>query len=149
MAERIRDLLTGPVTLDYFVGRLNEGWKLAAVEWEREQSAAAGEPVETRREEVPYGFKISADCLHLEQDAGEVQVLLLILEQIVRDKRFNQIADELNRQGMRTRSGGKWTSAAVFDLLPRLIEAGPRLLTSTDWRERRPQIAGQAHASAG
>jgi hypothetical protein len=146
--ERIREVLTGPATLDYFVSRLNRGWKLAAVEWEREAADSTREPAGTIGEEVPYGFKISGDCLHLEQNSGEVQVLLLILEEIVRDRRFSQIADELNLQGLRTRNGSKWTSAAVFDLLPRLIEAGPRLLKSKDWREKRPQIVSRTGASA-
>ena len=149
MSERIRDVLTGPATLDYFVGRLNRGWKVAAVEWEREAAAAVGEPAGATGDEVPYGFKISGDCLHLEQNAGEVQVLLLILEEIVRDRAFGQIADELNRKGMRMRNGSNWTSAAVFDLLPRLIEAGPRLMKSSDWREQRPRVAGRTGPFAG
>ena len=150
VSERIRDLLTEPATFDYFVGRLNQGWRLAAIEWEREETVASARgPTQTNGEETPYGVKISSDCLHLEQDAGEVQVLMLILEEIVRDRRFSQIADELNRQGMRTRHGGKWTSAAVFDLLPRLIEIGPRLLKSKDWREKRPQVVRRTGASAG
>lgn len=149
MGERIREALTGPATLDYFVGRLNQGWKLAAVEWERETASSAANVSGTPGEEAPYGFKIASDCLHLEPNAGEVQVLLLILEEIVRDRRFSQIADELNLQGMRTRNGGKWTSAAVFNLLPRLIEAGPRLLKSEDWRERRSRVIGRTGTSAG
>jgi hypothetical protein len=149
LSERIRDVLAGPATLDYFVARLNGGWKLAAVEWERVAAAPAGEPTGATGEEVPYGFKISGDCLHLEQNAGEVQVLLLILEEIVRDRRFNQIADELNRQGMRTRNGSRWTPTAVFELLPRLIEAGPQLTKSNDWRQRRLRVAGQTGPSAG
>jgi hypothetical protein len=50
------------------------------------------------------------------------------------------VADELNRQGFRTRKGEKWTAAAVFDLLPRMIEAGPRIFTKEEWVNRRRRV---------
>jgi hypothetical protein len=62
---------------------------------------------------------------------------MLILEQIVKEKRISEIANQLNLAGYRTREGTPWGPTAVFNLLPRLIEAGPSLLKSAAWRERR------------
>jgi hypothetical protein len=143
VGERIREALTALPALDYFAARIQQGWKLVAVEWERETTAEV-RASQAPRQEVPYGFQIAGDCLHLQESPDETRVLMLILEEVVRDRRFSQIADELNRNGMRTRNGSKWTSAAVFDLLPRLIEAGPQLLKSNDWREKRPHIVRRA-----
>ena len=118
MRERVRDPLQEPLTLEYFLHRMAQGWKPLAIEWERSTGAAPEETRETWKEEIPYGFRVSDDALYLEQNPEEVRALLVILEEIVKDRRFSQIADELNRQLLRTRAGAKWTSAAVFDLLP-------------------------------
>ena len=67
-------------------------------------------------------------------------VLMAILQEIVKDRPFSQIAEELNRQHLVTRRGRPWTSAGVFDLLPRLIEAGPQLLKSEQWPARRLEV---------
>ena len=40
----------------------------------------------------------------------------------------------------RTRDGSKWTMVSVYNLLPRLIEASPRIFAKTSWIERRKQI---------
>jgi hypothetical protein len=146
MTQRSRDLVGGPLTLDYFMRRAAEGWTVAAVEWEREvdvaDTASEAESVKSsiEPEEIPYGLRIGEDGLHLEPNPVETTVLMLILEKIVMEKRLSQIADDLNSLGFRTRKGTRWSSPAIFDLLPRLIEAGPKLLKSTDWRERRGQI---------
>jgi hypothetical protein len=146
MMQRSRDLVGGPLTLDYFMRRAADGWTLAAIEWAREvdaaETATEAAPVTSglEPEEIPYGLRIGEDGLHLEPNPVENTVLLLILEKIVMEKRLNQIADDLNNRGFRTRKGTRWSSPAIFDLLPRLIEAGPKLLNSSDWRERRGQI---------
>jgi hypothetical protein len=145
MREHARDQVTGPITLDYFQTRLAEGWRVAAVEWERETDAAARTaPVEPAKselpEEIPYGFRVSSDCRNLERNPDEMAVLMAILQEIVKDRPFSQIAEELNRQHLVTRRGRPWTSAGVFDLLPRLIEAGPQLLKSEQWPARRLEV---------
>lgn len=139
MLERSRDLVTGPITLDYLVQKAAEGWKVAAVEWVREvNDTAQVEPlVSLTGDELPYGLRLSDDGLHLEANPLERTVLLLILEKIVREKRITEIALELNQGGWRTRRGSPWSAASVFDLLPRLIEAGPSLLKSEDWQNLR------------
>lgn len=144
MTQRSRDLVTGQLTLDYFMRKAAEGWTLSAIEWVREVEESVGaEPfrVSVNTEEIPYGLRTSEDGLHLEANPLERTVLLLILDKIVQDKRITQIASELNADGFRTRGDGAWTPSAVFELLPRLIEAGPNLLKSNDWqqlRARRP-----------
>lgn len=139
MLQRSRDLVTGPLTLDYLVKRTAEGWQIAAVEWVREvQDAAQPEPsVSVEGEQIPYGLRLSQDGSQLEEHPVERTVLLLILENIVREKGITEIAMNLNTEGMRTRQGAAWSASAVFELLPRLIESGPSLLKSNDWQNLR------------
>lgn len=92
------------------------------------------------KEEIPYGLKVSSDCLYLEENPAERQVLEAIMELIVQDRPFSQIADELNRRGYRMRNGGEWTRVSVFNLMPRLIETGPRIFSSEEWAARRPHL---------
>jgi hypothetical protein len=138
-------LVAGQLTLDYFMQRAAEGWKLAAVEWVREvpDSVSDGRPVRVsvHGEAPPYGLRIAADGMNLERNPVEMTVLLLILEEIVKEKRITEIAADLNTGGYKTRNGSPWSASAVFELLPRLIETGPTLLKSDEWRERRPTPA--------
>jgi hypothetical protein len=135
----IRDRVKDPVTLDYFQKRISEGWKLKTIEWEREEAEVSqGEPAGTS--EVPYGLEIGGEADRLWQNVQEISVLLAVLEMIVTEKRVSLIADELNQRGYRTRQGSRWTPTAVFELLPRVIDMGPELLKSPEWRRRRSQI---------
>jgi len=139
MEKRMRDLITGELTLDYFMRRSAEGWKLASVEWVREVEDALpdAEKVLSTSTEVPYGLQIADEGDHLEENPLESTVLMMILEQIVKEKRISEIASQLNLAGHRTREGKPWGPTAVFNLLPRLIEAGPSLLKRAEWKERR------------
>ena len=140
MIQRSRELITGQLTLDYFMRKAAEGWSLAAVEWVREvpdTTHATTLEVSVNAEEIPYGMRVSEDGLHLEPNPVERTVLLLILNKIVKEKRITQIAAELNDEGLRTRQDTPWSPSAVFELLPRLIEAGPALLKSPDWQDLR------------
>jgi len=134
----IRDKVRDPITLDYFQQRLSEGWKLRAVEWEKDDATSDG-VAESDAQEPPYGLQV-ADAERLQRNLQEVAVLLTVLEMIVTEKRVSMIADELNQRGYRTRLGTRWTPTAVFELLPRVIDMGPELLKSTEWRERRSNI---------
>ena len=136
--ERIREPLKGPVTSEEIVAKAQDGWKPVAVIWERELDASNAAYV--REVEVPYGYKVAVDTVHLEVNDQENAVLLLCMELIVQDLRLSQIAKELNKQGYRTRNGFIWNPASVFELLPRLIEAGPRIFTSEEWIERRKRL---------
>jgi hypothetical protein len=141
VTQRSRDVIAGQLTLDYFMQKSAEGWKLAAVEWVREISDSAGvaAPLEVafQPEETPYGLRIAEDGMNLERNPLELTVMLLMLEEIVKEKRITEIAADLNVRGFKTRSGSAWSASAVFELLPRLIEMGPALLKSPEWRDLR------------
>jgi len=133
--ERTRQVVSGEFGPDQLQQKLNEGWKPVAIEWERQ--IAGGTPPATAAPEVPYGLRVSGDCAHLEDDSHEREVLFQIMELTIQDGPYSGIAAELNRRGFRRRDGSLWTSISVFQMLPRLIEAGPSILTSEEWRLRR------------
>ena len=133
--EKVRERVAGTPSAEYFRLRAEAGWKLVAVEWERETEAPP--PAE---EEVPYGMRVGHDCSHLEYDPGEMAVMTLIMELIIQETTFSRIADELNRAGFRRRSGEQWSAISVFNLLPRMIEVGPRMFSTSEWVERRQRI---------
>ncbi len=138
--ERIRETVTGPLGFDYVKQRTDAGWHLVAVEWEREVEEAA--PERTRPgEPVPYGSQVARDCTRLEESSSEMNALSLILELIVQDRSLSNMAETLNQHGFRTREGTKWTAVSVYNLLPRLIEVSPRILSTEAWQERRKQMA--------
>lgn len=130
--KRVREVPAGPLTPEYVAQKAKEGWKLTAVEWEREIEEPAG----ALTEDVPYGLRVSADCTHLEENASEKQALILMMDLIVQDAPLSLVAEELNRKGLRTRAGANWTPGSVFDMLPRLIQIGPRIFSSTEWTAR-------------
>ena len=133
--ERVRDFLAAPPDAVYFKEKLQDGWRLIAVEWER-GAAPEVEP----REDIPFGLRVASDCRRLEDNPEEVQVLITLLETIVQDGPLSRAADVLNERGARTRDRNRWTATALFHLLPRLIEIGPRLSTSEEWVERRKHL---------
>jgi hypothetical protein len=137
--ERIREILAGPLTPAYIEQKSGEGWKPVVVVWERHVESGKPEPANIA-EEVPYGLKISADCLQLEQDIQEKEALVVMLEMIIQDKPLSEVAESLNQRGFRTRHSTKWTPGSVFDMLPRLIEVGPRVFTSEEWVVRRGRL---------
>ena len=136
--ERVREVLSGPLSQEYVNQRTAAGWRLAAVVWERE-TPGAGQAAGVA-EDVPYGLKISDDCTKLEENLEEREALIVMLELIIQDRPLSQVAEELNQRGLRTRHNTKWTPGAVFDMLPRLIEVGPRVFTSEEWVVRRGRL---------
>lgn len=137
--ERMREVLAGPLTPAYIDQKFRTGWKPVVVVWEREVEGAPPEPANIT-EPVPYGLKISEDCMQLEQDIQEKEALVVMLEMIIQDKPLTEIAESLNQRGFRTRYNTKWTPGTVFDMLPRLIEVGPRVFTSEEWVARRGRL---------
>lgn len=137
--ERIREVVTGSVDMDYVRQKTEAGWKLVALEWRRE--IAGEEPNEAVLvEEIPYGLRVAADCSRLEEDPPERHVLTQMMELIVQDYSITLVAAELNKRGLRTRSGSFWTPVSVFNMLPRLIEVGPNIFSSDDWEVRRERL---------
>ena len=137
--ERIREVVTGSVDLDYVRQKTEAGWKLVAMEWRREIAGdESNEAVLV--EEIPYGLRVASDCSPLEADPQERSVLVQMMELIVQDYSITLVASELNKRGLRTRSGGFWTPVSVFNMLPRLIEVGPNIFSSDDWEARRERL---------
>ena len=137
--ERIREVVTGSVDLEYMKKKTEAGWKLVAMEWRRE--IAGDEKQESVIvEEIPYGLRVASDCSRLEEDPDERAVLIRMMELIVQDYSLSLVASELNKAGLRTRSGSPWTPVSVFNMLPRLIEVGPRIFSSEEWEARRERL---------
>lgn len=139
MRERERQVVSEWPSLEELVERTRNGWQLVALDWEREaksRTAAAPQP----QVEIPYGLRVSDDGFHLEDEPTERRVLMILLDSIVDDRPLSHAAADLNRAGYVTREGQPWSPPAVFNLLPRLIEAGPAIFASSDWvaqREKR------------
>lgn len=137
--ERIREVVTGSVDVEYMRQKTEAGWKLVALEWRREiEGEDTAQQVVV--EEVPYGLRVAADCSRLEEDPAERAVLMQMMELIVQDYSITLVAAELSKRGLRTRDGGAWTPVSVFNMLPRLIEVGPRIFSSDEWEERRERL---------
>lgn len=135
--ERVRQVVPGVVSDSEIKEQVEKGWKLVALEWEREIEAEEEKlPVE-----VPFGLRVSPDTQRLEEDPDEREALVQMMELIVQEGSYSKIAQELNRRGFRTREGEKWTPISVFEMLPRLIEVGPHLFRSAEWERRRQPVA--------
>jgi len=147
--ERLRQPVNAFPSDEEILARVKEGWRLVAVEWERPTTTTAPKPphrAEPKQIEVPFGLKVSTDCRYLEEDSFEMEVLTSSMELMISECPFTRIADELNRKGFRTRNGDEWSPVSVFNMLPRLIEVGPRIFPSEDWAERRKKIYAKVGA---
>ena len=144
--ERIRQSASGQLTWEEIQRLQNEGWRVMAVEWERDlpesekMSSQSGD-----REEPPFGLRVASDSPTLVEDPGEKDALLAMMELIIQDGPYSSVAEEMNRRGYRTREGAKWTPVSVFEMLPRLIDAGPRILSSENWQRRRQEYQQKTH----
>ena len=136
--ERVRECVSGLPAADYFSEKAQAGWALIALEWERQAEPEHPAP---RLHDVPFWYRIAADCVHLEDDPEERRALTVMMEIITQDRPLSQVAAELNRRGFRTRQAADWTPLDVFNLLPRLVETGPAILASPEWLTRRPRAA--------
>jgi hypothetical protein len=136
--ERVRQAVSGLLQPEEIQQHAAKGWKLVAVEWERE--------IETAEDhlpaEVPFGLRVAPETQRLEENPNEREVLVQMLELIVQEGSYARIAEEINRRGFRTRQGEKWTSVSVFEMMPRLIEVGPHVFRSSEWQKRKHQFTG-------
>ncbi len=137
--ERTRDILNGPLSNDLLRQRADAGWQVASIEWRRELPGNA--PIESQADEIPYGLRISEDCLRLEIDPEENRILMEMMELLVQDFPFTNVASDLNERGYRTREGKRWTAVSVFNMLPRLVETGPTMFPTEEWEARRQHFA--------
>ncbi|MGD0771300.1 MAG: recombinase family protein [Candidatus Solibacter sp.] len=138
--ERIREALSGLPSLEHLTERVADGWKLVAIEWEREASAAGDTHEDRGVEEIPYGLRVSDDCTGLVESQPEREIILTALDMIVEDCPLSRVADELNRRGHTTREGTPWTPSTLFTLLPRMIQVGPRVFRSEEWVTRKKRL---------
>lgn len=134
--ERMRQLVSGPISEADIKQQSEKGWKLVAVEWEREIETNEAQLPGT----VPFGLRIAADNQTLEEDPFEREILVELMELLVQEGSYARVADEINRRGYRTRRGTAWTPISVFEMLPRLIEVGPYLFRSSEWSKRRQSV---------
>ena len=137
--EQLRELVNGELDPEHVRARTAAGWKMVAVEWQREAEAsvATGNGFQ---EEVPYGLQVGNDCVHLVDNPREREALVVMMDLIVQDHPLSHVARELNLRGHRTREGAPWSQVSVFNLMPRLVEAGPKIFSSEEWEARRKRL---------
>jgi len=131
--ERLRQAVSGSLDAAEVKQQAEKGWKLVAVEWEREVETTEG----NLPAEVPFGLRVSQETQQLEENPSEREILFLLMELMVQEGSYARIADEINRRGFRTRQGTAWSPVSVFEMLPRLIEVGPHVFHSPEWQKRR------------
>ncbi len=135
--ERMRDVVPGPYNAEAVRERESAGWQMVAIEWRREVPEAEARRDTPGGEDIPYGLRLSDDCARLEVDPRENAVLIQMMELLGHDFSYASIVSDLNERGLRQRDGSPWTRVAVFQMMPRLIEVGPRLFAGDEWKNRR------------
>jgi len=140
--ERIRDVISGPFSPEIMRQRTAAGWQLVSLEWRRELPESEAPSEGAFAEDIPYGLRISDDCQRLEIDPTENRVLMLMMELLVQDFPYSSIVSDLNEKGFRMRNGRPWNRVALFNMTPRLIEVGPRLFSTEEWRRVRQRLSG-------
>lgn len=139
--ERIRDVISGPFSPEVIQQRTAAGWQMMSIEWRRELPAGEAPTEGAFDDDIPYGLRISEDCSRLEVEPKENQTLMLMMELLGQDFSYSSIVSDLNEKGFRMRDGKPWNRVAVFNMMPRLIEAGPRLFSSEEWKRLRLGLA--------
>lgn len=139
--ERMRDIVSEPFSPDVIRQRTAAGWQMVAIEWRRELPDAEAPTKGAFDEDVPYGLRVSDDCKRLESDTTERRVLMLMMDMVTQDFSYAEIVAKLNEKGYRMRNGQPWNRVAVFQMVPRLIEVGPRFFSSEEWAERLKHFA--------
>jgi len=139
--ERVRDVISGPFSPEIMRQRTAAGWQLVSIEWRRELPDQEAPREGVFADEIPYGLRISADCTRLEVHPRENQALILMMELLGQDFSYASIVSDLNEKGFRMRNGGPWNRVAVFNMMPRLIEVGPRLFSSEEWKRREKRLS--------
>lgn len=135
--ERMRDVISQPFSPEIIQQRAAAGWQMVSIEWRRELPDSETPPESAFAEEIPFGLRISEDCKRLEVHPNENQVLLVMMDLLAQDFSYSAIVSDLNEKGFRQRNNHPWNRIAVFNMMPRLIEVGPRLFSSDEWEKRR------------
>ncbi len=140
--ERMRQAVSGALAEADLQQQAGKGWKMVAIEWEREVETEEGQLVA----DLPFGLRIAPETHRLEEDPTEREALFQLMDLILEEGSYSRIAEEINRRGCRTRQGATWSPISVFEMLPRLIEVGPHLFRSPEWQERRQHSAVSRNA---
>lgn len=85
-----------------------------------ERTAAALQSKKAKGErvgEIPFGFRLADDGIHLEDDPTEQEIIEKIRALKAKRHSFRQIAEELNRDGYVTKKGKTWTHKQVSRVL--------------------------------
>ena len=135
--ERMRDVISSRFSPEIIRQRTEAGWQMVSIEWRRELPQSETPPEGGFSEDIPFGLRISEDCTRLEVDPKEHQALMLMMELLVQDFSYSSIVSDLNEKGFRMRDGRPWSRVSVFNMIPRLIEVGPRFFNSSEWEKRR------------
>jgi len=136
--ERIRDVISAPMSPEIIKQRGAAGWQMVSIEWRRELPDSETPSEGAYGEDIPYGLRISEDGLRLEVDPMENRALMLMMDLLGQDFSYSAIVSSLNEAGFRTRAGHPWSRIAVFNMMPRLIEVGPRMFASEEWKAQQP-----------
>jgi hypothetical protein len=139
--ERIRDVIPGPFSPEIIRQRTAAGWQMVSIEWRRELPDAEAPTQGAFSEDIPYGLRISDDCQRLEIDPAENRALMLMMELLVQDFSYSSIVSDLNEKGLRMRDGRPWNRVVLFNMMPRLIEVGPRLFSTEEWVKVRQRFS--------
>jgi hypothetical protein len=139
--ERMRDTISGPFSTEIIQQRTLAGWQLVSMEWRRELPDSEAPTEGAFHEDIPYGLRISDDCQRLELEPKENQAMMLMMELLGQDFPYSSMVSDLNEKGFRMRDGKPWNRVAVFNMMPRLIEAGPHLFSSEEWKRLRHGIS--------
>ncbi|HLW85208.1 MAG TPA: hypothetical protein VKR60_08350 [Candidatus Sulfotelmatobacter sp.] len=139
--ERIRDVISGPFSPEVIKQRTTAGWQLVSLEWRRELPESEAPSQGAFSEDIPYGLRISEDCQRLEIDPIENRTLMLMMELLVQDFSYSSIVSDLNEKGLRMRDGRPWNRVALFNMMPRLIEVGPRIFSTDEWNTLRQRFS--------
>src|SRR5579864_5761746 len=75
--DRIRQVLSGPINWDQVKAYQNEGWRVTAIEWERD---VLGTAHIAGVEAPPYGLRVAQDCAKLEEEPNEREILVSMME---------------------------------------------------------------------
>lgn len=67
--------------------------------------------------DVPFGFQLAQDGRSLVPDAAEQEVIALARSLAAEGLSFRKVAEELNRRGIQTKKGRKWTHVQTAQIV--------------------------------
>lgn len=105
-------------------GRLVINIMMAVLQWEREVLVErTTEVIRSMKEKnrrvgfIPYGYTLSPDQKHIEEDPSEQAITEKISTLRKKGKTLDQIARELNKEKLTTRRGTPWNHTTVLHIL--------------------------------